>query len=419
MSQNTRKEVLQKLRKQYAKAGRKYRCQLLDQAVELFGYHRKSALRALRVGQPKRVSDPVSRPAGRPRVYDAAQLLPVLKTIWLTAQQPCGRRLESMMVEWVPAFESYHHSLGSSAREQLLQASSATLDRLLRPLRCQYKPRRATTKPGALLRKEIPIRGGGWDQDEPGWIEADTVSLCGGCSSGEFVYVLDGTDICTTWVEMRAMYGRGQHGTLEQLMDIEQSLPFAWLGLDSDNGGEFINRHVLRWCQTGREEPIFYTRSRPYQSNDNAHVEQKNWTHVRQWFGYERHDNPAVVELINELARGALGQLLNLFSPSMKMENKTRDKEGKEHRRYGPAQTPYARVMACGLVKAEKKAELAKLKSELNPFEFKRQSAKAIETNRTQSPGRLRPRPASNKKSENNWVTLILMQRSLFSLRLG
>lgn len=151
MSQNTRKEVLQKLRKQYAKAGRKYRCQLLDQAVELLGYHRKSALRALRRDQPKGMADPVSRPAGRPRVYDAEQLLPALQTIWLTAQQPCGRRLESLMAEWVPAFESYHHSLGSSAREQLLQASSATLDRLLQPLRCQYEPRRAVTKPGARI----------------------------------------------------------------------------------------------------------------------------------------------------------------------------------------------------------------------------------------------------------------------------
>jgi len=370
MSQNTRKEVLEKLRKRYLKAGRKYRRELIDQAVELLGYHRKSALRALRVQRRQPPEPRVRISAGRPRIYDPQKLIPALKTIWLTAQQPCGRRLQAMMSEWVPAFESYHHSLSCSAREQLLEASSATLDRLLRPLRCQYKPRRLTTKPGAMLRREIPIRGGGWDQDEPGWIEADTVSLCGGLASGEVVHVLDGTDICTSWVELRAMYGRGQHGTLEQLMDIERSLPFTWLGLDSDNGGEFINRHVLRWCQSGRQEPIFYTRSRPYQSNDNAHVEQKNWTHVRQWFGYERYDNPEVVALMNQLTRGALGQLLNLFSPSMKLQSKERDKEGKEHRCYDKPQTPYARVMACATVRREKKAELKQLKQRLNPFEL-------------------------------------------------
>ena len=180
--------------------------------------------------------------------------------------------------------------------------------------------------------------------------------------------MLDSTDICTTWVEMRAMYGRGQHAAVQQLTDIESDLPFPWLGLDTDNGGEFINRHVLRWCQRGRRDPIYYTRSRPYRSNDNAHIEQKNWTHVRHWFGYERHDNAEVTPLINELATGELGQFLNLFSPSMKLQSKEQTPEGKQRRTYDDPRTPYERVLASSQVTEKKKVELKKLKAGLNPF---------------------------------------------------
>jgi hypothetical protein len=174
----------------------------------------------------------------------------------------------------------------------------------------------------------------------------------------------------------------GQHAAVEQLTDIEGDLPFPWLGLDSDNGGEFINRHVLSWCQKGRKEPIYYTRSRAYKSNDNAHIEQKNWTHVRQWFGYERHDNPEVAAMINEVAGGELGQFLNLFTPSMKLKSKEQTKEGKEHRIYDKPLTPYVRVLASQQVTPEKKAELKELKNRLNPFELERgiqKKLKAIE----------------------------------------
>jgi hypothetical protein len=369
MSQITKKEVLAKLRRRYEVAGKPHRIKLITEVKELLGYsHRKSAIRALNwKGSPELAMPSV---IGRPRLYDAQLLVPPLKTIWLIAQQPCGKRLAAMMAEWVPAFESYHRSLSSSVREQLLQASSATLDRLLAGSRSQCHKPSCGTRPGTMLRQQIPIRGGSWQEDEPGWTEADTVSLCGGCVQGENTWMLDNTDICLTWVEMRAMHGRGQHATVEQLKDMEQSQPFTWLGLDSDNGGEFINRHVLSWCQKGRRQPIYYTRSRPYRSNDNAHVEQKNWTHVRHWFGYERHDNPEVAILINELTRGELGQFVNLFSASMKLESKEQTPEGKEKRRYGQPATPYERVMAHPAIGAEKKKELRALKQRLNPFEL-------------------------------------------------
>ena len=231
-----------------------------------------------------------------------------------------------------------------------------------------------------MLRQEIPIRGGAWQENQAGWLEADTVSLSGGSAAGEVIWMLDSTDICTTWVEMRAMFGRGQHSAVEQLAHIEGLLPFPWLGLDSDNGGEFINRHVLRWCQQKRTEPIYYTRSRPYRSNDNAHVEQKNWTHVRHWFGYERHDNPEVIPLINALARGELGQFVNLFSPSMKLERKEQTASGKEHRIYGKPATPYARVQACPGITQAKKEELRILKEKLNPFALEASIQKQLKT---------------------------------------
>jgi hypothetical protein len=377
MSQNTKFELMEKLRWRYATAGPGYRRILIDQAVELMGYHRKSAIRALRAKKGSAGKKSQTQSAiGRPRLYEPERLLPVLREIWLTGQQPCGRRLQAMMPEWVPAYEAYHARVSHEVREQLVTVSSATLDRLLRPVRIQGRSPRGT-RPGTMLRQEIPIRGGAWQSDEAGWTEADTVSLCGGNASGEVIWMLDNVDICTTWVEMRAMFGRGQEAAVEQLKDIEQHLPFPWLGLDSDNGGEFINRHLLKWCQTGRQAPIFYTRSRPYRSNDNAHVEQKNWTHVRHWFGYERHDNSEVTSLMNDLARGDLGHFVNLFSPSMKLESQETI-DGKTKRIYGKPVTPYARVLSSPQVSPEKKAQLQDLKESLNPFALERNIQKQL-----------------------------------------
>jgi hypothetical protein len=181
--------------------------------------------------------------------------------------------------------------------------------------------------------------------------------------------MVDGVDYATTWVEVRAMWGRGQAGPLVALQDVEASLPFSLLGLDSDNGGEFINHHVLKWLQK-RPQPVFMTRSRPNKKDDNAHVEQKNWTHVRQCFGYERHDNPEVVEPINALAKGAYGQLLNYFHASLKLDRLERE-AGKVRRVYGQAQTPLARVLASAEVTEATKQRLREHKARLNPFALK------------------------------------------------
>ncbi len=379
MSQRTRTEVLNKLRRRYQSAGAEHKRKLLDQAQELLGYHRKSAVRAL--GAPAVVPGPRII-TGRPIAYEPGKLLPWLKPIWQATDYACGRRLVAMLPDWIPAYEQHERRMPGEVREKLLLASGRTLDRLLEPLRGEGGGR-SLTRPGTLLRQQIPIRGSVWEEGKAGWMEVDTVALCGGSVAGEFVWMVDGVDYATTWVELRAMWGRGQVGTLAALKDLEASLPFALLGLDSDNGGEFINHHVMSWLQK-RKRPVFMTRSRPYKKDDNAHVEQKNWTHVRQGFGYERYDNPEVVEPMNELVKGPYGQLLNFFHASLKLERKER-KEGRVRRIYGEARTPLARVLASDDVTRQTKQQLRQEKSGLNPFALKlavERSLKAIDSMR-------------------------------------
>ena len=372
MSQTTRKEILAKLRRRYLRAGPEHKSKLLDQAQELLGYHRKSAIRALSAPMLERAPTIVS---GRPMFYVPNMLLPWLRPIWQATDYACGRRLAAMLPEWIPAYEQHERRIPVEAREKLLAASARTLDRLLQPLRVQGMGR-SLTRPGTLLRHQIPIRGSVWEENKAGWLEVDTVALCGGSTAGEYVWMLDGVDYATTWVEVRAIWGRGQVGTLAALQDIEAGLPFPLLGLDSDNGGEFLNYHVLRWLQK-RARPVFMTRSRPFKKDDNAHVEQKNWTHVRQNFGYERHDNPEVVGPINALAKGAYGQLLNYFHASLKLERKERC-QGRLKRIYGAAQTPLARVLASPEVAPQTKRRLEKEKSGLNPSALKLQVERSL-----------------------------------------
>jgi hypothetical protein len=296
-------------------------------------------------------------------------LLSPLKAIWLQALQPCAVRLKACLPEWLPAYEQDHRRLDEEVSKALLLASAATLDRLLKPVRVEHR-RRATTRPGTLLRHQIPLRTE-WNENVPGFLEVDTVALCGGTLDDRHSWMFDGVDIHTTWNEMRALPNRGEAATVLQIRDVEESLPFALCGVDSDNGGEFINHHLLKHLQE-RPKPVSFTRSRPYRKNDNAHIEQKNFTQVRLWFGYERYDNPEVVPLINALCKGALNQFLNYFLPAMKLESKERV-GSKVVRHYGEVLTPLNRVLACAEVSEEKKKWLLAEKQKLNPFALRRE----------------------------------------------
>ena len=369
MSKETKEQILSRLRWRYATAGALHKAKLLDQAVELLGYHRKAAIRALGPSQAQAVGRTVHLVLGRPKTYQPEKLLPILKPIWFRAFQPCGSRLHALLPEWLPAYELDHRRIDSDVRQCLLSASARTLDRLIAPLRVGLS-RRGGTRPGSLLRQSIPIRGT-WTEEGPGWLEMDTVALCGGALDDLHLWMLDAVDIRLDWTELRALENRGRACTLREISDLERSLPFPMLGLDSDNGGEFINHHLAAYLGQ-RPKPVFFTRGRPYKKNDNARVEQRNWTHVRQHFGYERYDNPQVVPLINRLCVGALGQLLNHFLPTHLLKEKRRN-GNRTVRVYGPALTPYARVLTAQEVSAAKKAELRKLHEQLNPFALARE----------------------------------------------
>ena len=377
MSQITRQEVLAKKRDRYALAGKEHKTKIINELVELFGYHRKAAIRALQL-RPV-IAAPFVQ--GRPKEYEPDQLRPPLKAIWLAALQPCGVRLKACLPDWLPAYEEDHRRLNADVRKALLAASRATLDRLLIPARIEHR-RRATTRPGTLLRHQIPIRTE-WAENQAGFLEMDTVALCGGTLDDRHGWMFDAVDIHTTWNEMRALPNRSEAATLLQIRDVEASLPFPLRGLDSDNGGEFINHHLVKHLH-GRQKPVAFTRSRPYRKNDQAHIEQKNYTQVRLWFGYERYDNPAVVPLINALCKGELNWLLNGFLPTMKLKSKERV-GSKVVRTYGETMTPLSRVLACPEVTAETKQRLRAQKQTLNPFALTREverQMKVIEQNR-------------------------------------
>ena len=270
---------------------------------------------------------------GRPKEYDPDQLRPPLKAIWPAALQPCGVRLKACRPDWLPASEVEPPRLNAGVRKALLQASRATLDRRLIPARIEPR-RRATTRPGTLLRHQIPIRTG-WPEDPAGFLERDPVALGGGTLDDRHGWRFDPVDIPTTWNEMRARPNRREAATLLQIRDVEASRPFPLCGLDRDNGGEFINHHRVKPLP-GREKPGAFTRSRPY---------RKNYPQVRLGFGSERDDNPAVVPRINALGKGPLNQRLNYFLPTLKLESKERV-GSKGVWKEGETRTPLRRVLA-------------------------------------------------------------------------
>jgi hypothetical protein len=245
------------------------------------------------------------------------------------------------------------------------------MDRLLQPVRVQYKTRgRTTTKPGTLLRTHIPIKTNQWDETRPGYLEADTVAHCGTSLLGTFAYTIDLVDIATGWTEQRAVWGKGETMVLEQIHEVEECLPFPILGFDSDNGGEFLNYHLFRHF-TERKQPVAFTRSRAYHKDDNAHIEQKNWTHVRQWLGYARLDNPAVVPLLNDLYSGEWRLFHNFFCPSVKLIAKERI-GSKTIKRHDSPKTPYQRLMTSPHIDPSTKRRLSKEFNLLNPFLLRR-----------------------------------------------
>ena len=365
MSTSARKEYVEVIRHQYKKADKAKRSDLLNQVITTCGYNRKYAIRLL--GAAPRA--PSKRKSKRPRTYDAPELLKVLVHIWKASNLACGKRLVAMIPLWLPWYEtSFHVTLPASIQQRLMTISAATIDQLLaRNRKRNTKLGLATTKPGSILKNHIPIKGQQWDETHPGFLAIDTVAHCGGSMDDTFVFTIMSVDIATQWTEIRAVWSRRKVGVLNHIKDIKRSLPFPLRGLDCDNGGEFVNWHVHNYL-TKRKRPIDFTRSRPYQKNDNAYVENKNWKHVRQYFDYERFENPALVDMMNDLYTTDLRLLVNFFLPSVKLTTRRRDGV-KVIKTYDAPMTPYERVLVSPEVTAKEKMRLRTMMQNINPFE--------------------------------------------------
>lgn len=365
MSKQWKKEALPKVQIRYARRSREGKSRFLDEFCEDHGYERKYAIKLLGGQLPSPSGTP--RPGPEPQ-YGSIE--PVVRQIWLSAEQPCGKRLVPILRQWLPFYERRYERLSAKQRSLVRQISAASLDRLLAPARAEYPGRgRCGTKPGSWLKTEIPIRTGTWDLTRPGYLEADTVAHCGASLAGDFIWSVTYTDIFSGWTEGRAVWNKGAAGVLAATQDVEQSLPFALRGFDCDNGSEFLNHHLWTYLAS-RKDPVEFTRSRPYHKNDNAHVEQKNWAWPRQLLGYGRLEDAALVAVICAIYKEVWGPLQNFFLPCLKLESKWR--EGSHWRkRYEAPRTAYQRLCAPGLLSRLRRRQLRDQYESLDPLELK------------------------------------------------
>lgn len=374
MTNMSKREYLIALRGKYFKATRAAKTQLLNDFCEFTKYNRKYALELLNNPLPSRWKH--SKP--RQKVYDRP-VIDALLVIWRGCNEICGERLHSFIPSMLEKLvDCGELTVDSKTETKLKTMSMATVKRIV----SQTKRRSlikigGTTKPGSLLKHQIAIRYGQWGDVDPGWCETDTVAHCGGDVSGEFIYSLDIMDICTGWSEQAAIWGKGEKATVIQIDAIRQRLPFTLLGLDPDNGSEFINWHLHRYS---KKHGITLTRSRPYKKNDNAHVEQKNYTAIRQLIGYSRLERKEQLAIMNDLYANEWRLYLNFFQPTMKLKEKIKDDvTGKTKKRYYQAKTPYQRLLDHPKASRTQKDLLRSIYKELNPIKLQQEIDKKLE----------------------------------------
>jgi hypothetical protein len=364
MSQQGRREVVERLRLRYLQAGRAEKTKILDEFVALSGLHRKAAIRALRQGYKQG-----RERRGRKRVYTGA-VVSVLRAIWRVCGCICGKRLQPFLPEMVAVLE--HHgelTLDAETRDLLLQMSAATIDRKLHRYKQQPGRGLSTTKPGTLLKQSIPIRTfTEWDDVQPGFVEMDLVAHCGDSNEGQYLNTLTVTDIATGWTECLLLRQRSQLAVTAAMDGLRARLPFPLLGIDSDNDSLFINGTLKRYCEANQ---VTFTRSRPWKKNDQAWVEQKNGAVVRATIGYRRYTS-AEAALLLEAIQKDLHAYVNFFQPVQKLVEKRRD-GAKIYKRYDVAQTPHQRAMASPAISAICKMRLQRTYGQLNPAQLRRQ----------------------------------------------
>lgn len=359
MSLSSRKELLNRIVQRYQISTWKEKGRILDEFVSGSGYDRKHAMKLLN----GRIRRRVGKKRMPPRRYAEAVRLALI-VVWKAANRICARRLMPFLPDFVAALERFGHlSLPADVRERLLTMSPATADRLLYRERHPAGSTISTTRRGKLLKHQIPVRTFfDWNDLAPGFVEADLVAHCGESAEGTYLNTLTLTDIATGWTECMALIRRSESDVSAAIHVVRQRLPFPLLGLDTDNGGEFINFDLFRYCE---REKITFTRSRPYRKNDQAHIEEKNGSVVRRLVGYDRYEGIEAWRSLTALY-GVLRLYVNFFQPSAKLLSKER-KEGRTTKRYDKAQTPYQRILSSTAVGEDGKTQLRASYEKLDP----------------------------------------------------
>ena len=365
-------EYVEAIRGRYLSVSRREKGKILDEFTNVTSLHRKAAIRLLRRGGHAKVKGK----RGRPRRY-GHDVISALRVVWEATDRLCSKRLHPFLPEVLVSLKRHGEiTIIPEVETQLCRISPSTIDRLLHPYR-RLGGRRpfATTKPGSLLKRSIPIRTfADWEEDSPGFLEIDLVAHCGESTEGLFLNTLSTVDVASGWSECMGVWGKGQQRVRSAIHRVRQRLPFPLLGLDSDNGSEFINHYLFDYCQ---EEEITFTRSRAYKKNDSCHVEQKNWSVVRRLVGYDRYDSRTALEALNRVYN--LTRLyVNFFQPVRKLVHKSRH-GAKVHKVYDTAQTPYRRLLSAGILTEVKQQELAVMYYRLNPALLRRQINQNLE----------------------------------------
>lgn len=392
MGKKSKWEYFKAIYARYRKAELEEKSRILDEFCRVCGYNRKYAISKLNGSAPEEGKKGKRR---RKRGFQySQQVIGVLFQVWQASGNPCSVRLKAVLRGWM-SWIGERFKLTPQMEKDLLSISYRQIDRRLKPMKAQYKRRiYGRTKPGPLLRYLIPIKTEHWNVKAAGFTQTDTVSHSGPSAEGLFGYTVNQTDILTTWVESRAILGKGERQVVESLDEMKEDFPFAIRGINPDNGTEFINYHLFRYCKIHNIE---FTRSRPYKKDDHAHIEQKNWTHVRKLMGWDRYDTHQAIDAMNDLYKNELRVFMNLFTPSMKLQRKVRF-GSKIQRVYDQPQTPLDRVIKSGQGDTQKLARLIQLRDWVDPFVL----SKTIEA-KLQCIYRLatRPRRDSAKNSKN------------------
>jgi hypothetical protein len=395
MSNKSKEQYLESCRARYPSRNRIGKSKMIDEVSDTLGWNRKHAIKALN-GQVS-LGQKAQKRGSKPTYKEAEKS--IIIELWKLSEQPCGKRLKSTLPLWLESYEKHFNKIPESTREKILRCSERQLDRITAPHRVDSTRRygRSTGRTSHRLKSIIPVQCGPQDVDSPGWLEADTVSHGGGSSSGQFMWSLTLTDIYSGWTELSGLWGNSGGEVCVGLRRIEQRMPFEMLGFDCDNGSEFLNT-TLESYLLSKTRKVKWTRSRPYKKNDQAHVEQKNFTHVRQLLGYARYSEIELVELVNELYETAWLPLRNYFTPVMKLIEKKRI-GSKVTKKYDEPKSPCDRLLKCPKVSDVIKQGLKEKRAQLDPIEL----AKSVEA-KLQHIYKIIEQTEAQREEENKWL---------------